>query len=45
MSRRLFVTRIDYAEIVLAAGFKDRVEVTAMQRKDFVHVLTFERPY
>jgi hypothetical protein len=45
MGRRLLVTCIDYTKIVLAAGLKNCVEVTAVQRKDFMHVLAFERPY
>jgi hypothetical protein len=45
MGGRLLVARIDYPEIVLTARFKDCIEMTAMEREDFVHVLAFERPY
>jgi hypothetical protein len=45
MSRRLFVSRVDYAEIVLVAGFEDCIKVTAVQCKDLAHLLAFERPH
>jgi len=37
MRRRLFVTSVDHAEAMAHASSVDRVEMSAMQGKNFVH--------